>query len=66
MREIIENIFGVYTPTMTDVLDDSGEVIGQVVASGLAGVDWSFIAGVVCFCIVLYGLIHCVGVLLRG
>ena len=55
MKELIVSIFGVYEPVATTV---------QVVASGLAGVDWPWVAGVLLFGIVLYSFFRLVGVLL--
>ena len=38
----------------------------EVVASGLAGVDWPWLAGVFLFAIVLWSFFRLVGVLLNG
>lgn len=62
MKDLIVSLFGSYEPVMTSVAGDSV----QVVASGMAGVDWEWIAGVVLFAIVLYSFFRLVGVLLRG
>lgn len=58
---LLESIFGTYTPVLTDVYNGAGEVIGEVVASGMAGVDWPYLSGVLIFCIALYSLFRIVG-----
>lgn len=65
MKDLIITLFGSYEPVMTTVTD---EVLGsvQMVASGMAGVAWEWISGVVLFAIVLYSFLRLVGVLLRG
>lgn len=65
MLVLLESIFGTYSPIMTDVYNDVGEVIGEVVASGMAGVDWPYLSGVLIFCIALYSLFRIVGVFFK-
>lgn len=65
MRTLIEMIFGLYTPVMSDVFNDAGDYVGSVVASGAAGVDWTYIGGVVLFAIVLWCFFRLLGVVLR-
>ena len=65
MRSLIETIFGVYTPVLTDVYDASGTYVGSVVASGSAGVDWTYIGGIVLFAIVLWSFFRLLGVVMR-
>lgn len=65
MRTLIEVIFGLYSPVMTDVYDELGNYVGSVVASGAAGVDWTYIGGVVLFAIVLWSFFRLLGVVLR-
>ena len=65
MRTLIEMIFGIYTPVMTDVFDTAGNYVGSVVASGSAGVDWTYIGGVVLFAIVLWSFFRLLGVVIR-
>lgn len=59
MKDLIIQLFGEYVP-VTSTVDGV-----EVVASGAAGVDWAWIAGVFLFAIVLYSLMRMVGVLLR-
>lgn len=72
MKEMIVSLFGQYTPvtyseyfyyTAADgtVLQD----YNAVVASGLAGVDWPWIMGVLLFAIVLYSLFRILGVFFK-
>lgn len=65
MRSLIEQIFGLYTPITTDVFNEAGEYVGSSVASGAAGVDWTYIGGVVLFAIVLWSFFRLLGVVLK-
>lgn len=68
MKNLVISLFGSYEPVMTTeshLVGDALEEI-QVVASGMAGVDWAWLAGVALFAIVLYSFFRLVGVLLRG
>lgn len=70
MKTLVETIFGIYTPVLTTVpvssaADGSVQLV-ETVASGVAGVDWPWVAGVFLFGIVLYSFFRLVGVLLRG
>lgn len=68
MKDFVISLFGSYEPVMTvesHLVGDALEEV-QVVASGMAGVDWAWVAGVVLFAIVLYSFFRLVGVLLRG
>lgn len=70
MKDLILTIFGAYEPVTTTaayvVPGAEGSTLEevQVIASGLAGVDWPWVAGVLLFGIVLYSLLRLVGVLL--
>lgn len=68
MKDLIISIFGSYEPVMTAEVHIVGDTLEefQVVASGMAGVDWAWLAGVALFAIVLYSFFRLVGVLLRG
>lgn len=67
MIQLIEALFGVYTPvTYIDYEYMSGayqEV--EKVASGVAGLDWPWIAGVLLFCICLYSFFRIIGSFIR-
>lgn len=65
MKDLILTIFGSYEPVTTMVFDAEGVVVGEVVASGVAGVDWPYVAGVLLFAVVLYSFFRLVGVLLK-
>lgn len=71
MKEIIVSIFGEYVPVMTDmpvveVIDGvESTTVYSVVASGAAGLDWSWIAGVALFAIVLWSLFRLLGVFFK-
>lgn len=74
MKDVIISIFGPYEPVMTmesHVVPGIAGVEGSllesmdVVAAGLAGVDWPWVAGVFLFALVLYSFFRLVGVLLK-
>lgn len=65
MRAIIDNIFGVYTPIETLIANEFDGTTYSKVADGMAGIDWTWIAGVLLFAIMLYGLLRIVGVLFK-
>lgn len=71
MKELILTIFGAYEPVMTQapVTTTVDGILStdfvDVVASGAAGLDWPWIAGVVLFGIVLWSFFRLVGVLLK-
>ncbi len=62
MKDLITSLFGTYMPVMTLAPDG----VTEVVASGLAGVDWPWLMGAFLFAIVLYSFFRLVGVILRG
>lgn len=56
MRDIIVNLFGTYTPvTYTD-----GNNVA-VIPDGFAGVDWSWLSGVLLFALTLYCVLRILG-----
>lgn len=59
--DIITDLFGSYTPVTYDVLDSSGNVLYSPVASGFAGVDWPWLAGVLLFGLSLYCVFRIIG-----
>lgn len=71
MKEMILQLFGSYAPvTYTTYIQQ--EVEGtltteaiEVVASGLAGVDWPWLIGAVAFLLVLYSLFRLLGVFFK-
>ena len=65
MRDLIPTIFGVYTPVTYEVLGTDGAVLYTAVADGAAGVDWTYVAGVFLFAIVLYSFFRLLGVVFK-
>ena len=59
MRELIESLFGVYTPPT--YLETVGETVTEVIPSGAAGVDWPYVLGVLAFLLVLYCILRIFG-----
>lgn len=61
-------IFGEYTPftqTVTTYFADGTSVETVQYVSGIAGLDWMWIAGVVLFCIVIYCIFRMIGGVLK-
>lgn len=71
LKSLVTAIFGEYTPvTTTSVLSetvgtDTLQYLVETVASGTAGVDYEWIAGVVLFAIMLYCLMKLLGGVLK-
>ena len=69
MQDILTAIFGIYTPVTSDAVvsaaDGSVAVVNQV-ASGMAGVDWPYVLGVLLFAVVLYSFFRLIGAILKG
>lgn len=63
MKELIEAIFGQYVPIITEevVNIDGVDTVVARVASGSAGVDWSYILGVAGFFLVLWCVLRIIG-----
>lgn len=66
MKDLMLSIFGTYSPIMTSVYDSEGNYIGDVVASGFAGVDWQYILGVCLFGVVLYCVLRMIEAVIRS
>lgn len=60
MRDVIIQLFGVYTP----ITYNNGTT--DVIPSGCAGVDWTFIAGVFLFALSLYCVFRAIGGILKN
>lgn len=71
MKDLIISIFGTYEPVMSHAVAQStvdgitSYDIVDVVASGAAGVDWAWIAGVLLFALVLYSMFRILGVFFK-
>lgn len=59
MKELITNLFGTYTAITYEV---SGT---NIIPSGVAGVDWTYIAGIVLFAICLLSLFKIIGTIIK-
>lgn len=76
MKELIEQLFGTYVPvtyevtsTVTTVTEEGSTTITETaaqIATGMAGVDWEYIAGVLLFAIVLASVFKLIGVILKN
>lgn len=60
MRSIIVELFGSYEPVVYQDVDGI-----DIVASGMAGVDWTYLSGVVLFGITLYCVFRLIGGFLK-
>lgn len=71
LRGFVETIFGPYTPVTTSVAVtetvDGSTITNLIdaVASGAAGVDYAWLAGVAIFCIVLFSFFRILGVVFK-
>lgn len=68
LSDTVTALFGPYTPrtqTVTDYLTDGTSVSYQQIIPGVAGLDWSWLASVGLFALVLYGLLRMIGGLLK-
>jgi len=69
MRDLIISIFGSYTPVtyvheyaQWDAVTEQYITIREtVIASGFAGVDWTYVLGVLAFLVVLYCILRIIG-----
>lgn len=66
MLELINSIFGSYTPVTYDVYNVVTETYDTVVAQGFAGVDWPYILAVGGFFLVLYCVLRILGGIICG
>ena len=69
MQDILTAIFGTYTPVTSDsavAAADGSVTIVTEVASGMAGVDWPYVLGVLLFAVVMYSFFRLVGAILKG
>lgn len=76
MKELIQQIFGTYEPitytvsttvsTYSEMGNSTVTQTGIQVASGMAGVDWEYLAGVLLFAIVLASVFKLIGVILKN
>lgn len=68
LSEAVTALFGTYTPrtqTVTQHLEDGSVITYQEVIPGLAGLDWSWLASVFLFALVLFSLLRMIGGLLK-
>lgn len=61
IKATLAQILGTYEPVLTDVLDAEGAVIGRVVAQGVAGVDWLYVASAIMLALAVYSVFRIVG-----
>lgn len=66
MYALMQSIFGNYTPVTTGYYDATGAYVADVVASGVAGVDWTYVGGVLLFAIVLYSSLRIMEAVIRS
>lgn len=70
IRSWVESVIGTYTPNTYEVVvvDASGATVGRydAIASGMAGVDWQFLATAALLLIVVWSVFRLLGVLLQN
>lgn len=70
MIELMQSVFGTYTPNtyIQNVYDSSGQLIDQVevIAQGAAGVDWTYVGGIVLFGVALFCVFRLIGSILKN
>ena len=59
MRELMQSIFGTYTPVSVTETVDGVETVRFL--NGFAGVDWEYIGGVFLFTVCVYCLFRLLG-----
>lgn len=59
-KNLIESIFGVYEPFTNEIVDAEGN-ISSVIVSGVSGVDWSYVLGVLLFGLTLFCVLRILG-----
>lgn len=65
LKQLIIDLFGSYTPITYQIEDSSGNLL-EVIPSGSAGVDWTWIAGVLLFALTFYCIMRIVGGILTN
>ena len=66
LKEIIISIFGTYEPVTYEVYNSVTDSYDTVIASGMAGVDWAFIAGVLLFGITSFCVFRIIGGIIKN
>lgn len=66
LKEVIVNIFGTYEPVTYEVYNSVTDSYDTVIASGMAGVDWMFIAGVLLFGITAFCVFRIIGGIIKN
>lgn len=63
MKQLIEAIFGTYTPIVSEewVEVDGVLTVVETVPGGAAGVDWAYVLGVLGFFLVLWCVLRILG-----
>jgi len=71
-KSFLLSMFGSYEPvtyTVTNTVQIGEEVYTdtyEAIANGLAGVDWPWVMGALCFLICLYSFFRIIAMVLRG
>lgn len=64
MKDLIISLFGEYSPVTYTVTNSDGTT-SDVIASGLAGVDWQWVLGALVFLIAFYSLFRIIGLIFK-
>lgn len=57
----LSSVLGSYEPVTYEVYNSASEQYDTVIASGLAGVDWPYLAAVLVLAITVYSVFKCLG-----
>lgn len=66
MKDIIADIFGTYEPITYEVYNSVTDTYDTVIASGTAGVDWMYVAGVILFGVALFCVFKIIGGIVKN
>lgn len=66
MLELIQSIFGEYTPIAYDTYVVGSDTLVRTIPSGMSGVNWPYVLGVAGFFLVLYCILRILGGVICG
>lgn len=66
MYDIITEIFGTYQPVTYEVYNSATDSYDVIVASGSAGVDWTYIGGIFLFGLTLFCVFKIIGGIIKN
>lgn len=61
IRDFLISVLGSYEPVTYQVYDAAADAYVDVVANGLAGVDWLYVGSLFLLVVVIYCVLKCIG-----